>query len=761
MGIQEETNMGRKCEICGEVFTPIKAWHSICPLCWKKQKLLIPEFIQAIDEEIQNFEFHNLNIQLSNGKLVQMEGGKGGSYLFGCETQKINPGLEDIPINIKINSELYKGEVISIEETKMILYIKNYFGENINEAVITIDQCFLYELLKDRLRSLKNSNKVLEKYKLANLIFIGRGKNLPSEISEIKEKECFINQNQFNASQQKAIKASQQLPLTLIWGPAGTGKTKTLAGVVGSFLEENKKVLVTAHSNIAVDEATVKIAELLKETNYYRNGEILRVGNYQKAQLTTDYSLTLPAEVLKKKAGSLLEKKEILLQKYKRLEKYKHFVLERERIIEKLETKRIIKKELENKKKFLEELQSDQKKKKILQELTKTLDNKEEASRRIKARESVLPKEIEAMEKEYKELELLGSDPQKFNEIKLSSEETLKWERKIENELEVIKKKIQFTEKNMLTNAKVICTTLTKTFSDKNFTEGPLNHFDVLVIDEASMAPLPYIFWALTRCKNVLVLIGDFLQLRPICTNQNGEFSRKWLSRSIYNLLGLDSISKVKQDGKVFLLNTQYRMHPRISEISNNIFYEGQLKDADKVMDFPSLNIPPFGKSPLVLIDTSRYSQCEKVQGGSRINKFHIQKIINILKDISIYQHQTRLNLKIGVITPYAPQASLIRKKYKEQKLKLKNITISTVHRFQGGESDIIIFDTVEAPGLKTSYSLLNNENKEILNVAITRAKHKMFLIVNRDFIEKQFPENSLLKKVMYIFEKDGFVYIK
>jgi len=759
MIIQKEANIDRKCEICGEVFSPAKPGHLICSSCWKKQKSLIPEFIQAIDEEIQNLKFHNLNIQLLNGKLIQTKRGEGGIYLFGCETQKINPGLEDTPIDIQINSELYKGEVITIEETKIILYIENYFSETINEAVITIDKCFLYELLKDRLRSLSNSNKILEKYKLANLIFVGKGKNLPSEIKEDEIKEDFINQNEFNSSQQKAIEASQQLPLTLIWGPPGTGKTKTLAGVVKSFLNKNKKVLVTAHSNVAVDEATIKIAELLRETNYYQNGEILRIGNYQKIQLTTDYPLTLPSEVLKKKAGPLLEKREILLQKYQRLKEYKHFVLEKERVIEKSKTKRTIKKELEEKKRFLKELKLKRKKEKLLQELTKILGDKEEAFKRIKARENVLPKEIEELEKKYKELELFELNFRKFDGVKLSFEEILKWERKVADALELIEKKVQFVKKNILTNAKVICTTLTKTFSDKNFTEGPLNHFNVLVIDEASMAPLPYIFWTLTRCENILVLIGDFLQLQPICSNEDGELSRKWLSKSIYNHLELDDVSKVKQDGKVFLLDTQYRMHPRISEISNNIFYERRLKNADEVMSFSPLNIPPFGESPLILIDTSRYSRCEKVRGGSRINKFHAQKIIDILKDISMYQLERRLDLKIGVITPYVPQASLIRKKYKEQKLKLKNITISTVHRFQGGESDIVIFDTVEAPGLKTSYSMLNNENKEIINVAITRAKYKMFLITNKDFIEKQFPENSLFRKLIYYFEKNGFLY--
>lgn len=745
----------RKCEICGEIFLARESWYLICDECFEKQKSLIPEFIEALDEEINSFEFRKVKITLSNGRLILIKKEQGGIYLFGWENEKISPSLEDTPIDIEINGTFYKGEIITIEETKIVLYIENYFGENINKAVITTDKAFLYELLKEKLSDLKNINR----YKLANLIFIGKAKNLPSKIEE-----DFIYQsefNHFNLSQKKAIEASQQLPLTLIWGPAGTGKTKTLAGVVKNFLKSNKKILVVAQSNRAVDEATVKIAELLKTSSHYENGEILRIGNYQKAQLTTDYPLTLPTEILKNKADHLFKKKNILLEKYKRLTEYKDFVLKKQRFIEISKTKRNIKKEIEEKKKLLEELQSEKKKEKVLDELGRILGDKEEALRRIEIRKRDLPKEIECLERTYKELELFELEFKKFNGIKLSFMEILKWEEKIQKELDIVEKKLQLIEENILKNARVICTTLTKIFSDKNFTKGPLNQFDVLIIDEASMAPLPYIFWALTRCRDILVLVGDFLQIQPICNNKTGVLSKKWLSRSIYNHLELDEVSKVKKDGKVFLLNTQYRMHPSISEISNNIFYEGLLKNGDEVKKFHLLNIPKFGESPLILVDTSQSSSCEKVVGGSRINKFHVQIIIKILRCISIYKQKKRIDLNIGIITPYVSQSSLIRKEYKKHKLdqQLQNIIISTIHKFQGGESDVIIFDTVEAPGIKTSYSLLNDENRQILNVGITRAKYKIFLIANKDFIERNFPKANFLKRIIYFFEKNGFIY--
>jgi len=356
--IEKEINRKRKCRICGEVFLPVKAWHSICSSCWGKQKSLITEFIQALNEEIKSFGSRDLNITLLDGKLIQKRKGRGVySFSWGDE-KKINPGLEDTPIKIKIDGQLYIGEVIGVPESGIIICVENYLSELINKAEIIIDRCFLYELLIEKLSNLEGENEILDKYRLANSIFIGKGRNLPLEISGIKH--YFIDQKEFNESQREAIEASQQLPLILIWGPPGTGKTKTIAGVVKCFLENGKKILVTTHSNIAVDEATAKIAELLKETNGYQDGKILRWGNYQKPQLKTDYPLVLPEEILKKKAKPYLDKRIELLQKKKTLEIHKKLLLEKKQFNEKTKIRKDLQEELKNKRDTLKEFRQEE-----------------------------------------------------------------------------------------------------------------------------------------------------------------------------------------------------------------------------------------------------------------------------------------------------------------------------------------------------------------------------------------------------------------
>lgn len=64
-----------------------------------------------------------------------------------------------------------------------------------------------------------------------------------------------------NESQMEAVRAVLQRPLSLIQGPPGTGKTVTSATLVYHLTRQNMgQVLVTAPSNVAVDQLTEKIA---------------------------------------------------------------------------------------------------------------------------------------------------------------------------------------------------------------------------------------------------------------------------------------------------------------------------------------------------------------------------------------------------------------------------------------------------------------------------------------------------------------------
>ena len=100
-------------------------------------------------------------------------------------------------------------------------------------------------------------------------------------------------------------------------------------------------------------------------------------------------------------------------------------------------------------------------------------------------------------------------------------------------------------------------------------------------------------------------------------------------------------------------------------------------------------------------------------------------------------QHQDK---SIGIITPFVNQKNLIEKELKLAQM--DHVVCGTVHAFQGDEKDIILFSTaITDQTQKTTYEWLKN-NKELINVATSRAKDKLILMSSRkilkDFIVRQ-----------------------
>ena len=80
-----------------------------------------------------------------------------------------------------------------------------------------------------------------------------------------------------NLSQQKAIEKALRQKVTFVWGPPGTGKTKTLGALAASLIKGGKRVLLTALSNMAMDQLFLMAVERLGES--MRDISIARMGS--------------------------------------------------------------------------------------------------------------------------------------------------------------------------------------------------------------------------------------------------------------------------------------------------------------------------------------------------------------------------------------------------------------------------------------------------------------------------------------------------
>jgi len=98
------------------------------------------------------------------------------------------------------------------------------------------------------------------------------------------------------------------------------------------------------------------------------------------------------------------------------------------------------------------------------------------------------------------------------------------------------------------------------------------------------------------------------------------------------------------------------------------------------------------------------------------------------------------------VITPYADQAREIRARLSrlDRAAAKHGIECSTVHRFQGHERDLVIFDTVDTvplpPGVLLSGRRAGSAAPNLINVSLSRARGKLILVSDVDYFERQAP---------------------
>ncbi len=81
-----------------------------------------------------------------------------------------------------------------------------------------------------------------------------------------------------NDEQRQLIDTAHDRLLTVLWGPAGTGKTFTLVELVSSFVAAGLRVLYLAPTNLAVDGLLQSGDPRFSQQSWWRDGAIVRVG---------------------------------------------------------------------------------------------------------------------------------------------------------------------------------------------------------------------------------------------------------------------------------------------------------------------------------------------------------------------------------------------------------------------------------------------------------------------------------------------------
>lgn len=352
------------------------------------------------------------------------------------------------------------------------------------------------------------------------------------------------------------------------------------------------------------------------------------------------------------------------------------------------------------------------------------------------------------------------------------------------NQLNKLNQKMQELERQVIINAKIVGTTLAKSYLSETLRE---RKFDTVILDEASMASIPALWCASCLAESSVVIVGDFLQLPPIVMAET-PMAQKWLGKDIFYHSGMQERAKDKyrRPSNFIMLNDQFRMEPDIASIANMYYglYGGlhshdsndlRIKERRSFYEwYPEKKT----NHNVHLIDTeSLHAWVTGVPQGkrhSRLNCFSaavdvdlafklLENKLNALDPASAVPVEEPFVL---IVAPYKPHTArvnqLIELEYQNRGFKknLNYIRAGTIHSFQGSEADIVIFDLViDEPhwkaGLFMTYNDINENIRRMFNVAITRSKFKLYVVCNFNYCQSHSKNNALSELLDKLLVKD------
>ncbi|XP_071664282.1 5'-3' DNA helicase ZGRF1 isoform X2 [Patagioenas fasciata] len=243
--------------------------------------------------------------------------------------------------------------------------------------------------------------------------------------------------------------------------------------------------------------------------------------------------------------------------------------------------------------------------------------------------------------------------------------------------------------------------------------------FPVVMLDECSQMTEPASLLPIARfqCEK-LVLVGDPKQLPPAIQGSE-SVHEKGLEQTLFDRLCL-------MGHKTILLRTQYRCHPAISAIANELFYEGNLIDGVSEND----------RSPLLdWLPTLCFYSVNGVEQIERDNSFYNMAEVHFT--VKLIQALTASGIEgsaIGVITLYKSQMFKIQNLLsgvQSEAFEIKAVQVSTVDAFQGAEKEIIVLSCVRT----RQFGFIDSEKR--MNVALTRAKRHLLIVGNLACLSK------------------------
>jgi len=562
-----------------------------------------------------------------------------------------------------------------------------------------------------------------------------------------------------NQSQYEAVRSALENQISVIEGPPGTGKTQTILNIIANILICGKNVVVVSNNN----SATLNVLEKLEKDKYGMDFLVAPLGNSEnKANFVakqtgrypdlSEWEMTQDEKVTLEEVDQIVEK----LQKVYKLQediaklkkrKYeieiesKHFFeyvddtgvdYDAIKIRGRMSSDRIMQlwQELQNRANQDKELSIFAKLRSILvygiadwnfyrQELSKIIIvlqgmyyncSLNELDKELTGKIIELDNCMEDYDKKLEDKSL------KYLKSVIASRYRWKEKRRVFTEEDLYQK-----SRDVLSEYPIVLST---TFSARTSLNARKVEYDYVIIDEASQVDISTGSLALSCAKHA-VIVGDLKQLPNVVDNDTRKkadlIREKYKLDEAYDFANksfLQSVVEAITNAPQTLLREHYRCHPRIISFCNQKFYNN---DLIIMTEDDELN------QSLMAIKTAK---------GNHKRGNYNQRQIDIIKEEILPKLEVSYD-EIGIIAPYNEQVNEIKKQ-------IPNIEVATVHKFQGREKDVIILSTVDDQ-IKDF-----TDDPYLLNVAISRAKKRLIVVVSGNEQEREGNITDLISYIQY-----------
>lgn len=558
-----------------------------------------------------------------------------------------------------------------------------------------------------------------------------------------------------NSSQYKAVKNAMEHQISVIQGPPGTGKTQTILNIIANILMQGKTVQIVSNNN----SATENVYEKLSSPKYNLGFIAAALGNSENKRLFVEHQDAAypdfsswktkedPVDLQKRIAErssrlkmvfdqqeSLARLKQELSQLLTEQEYHDQYVKESDVHTENIKFgKRLSSKHWmalwrecqmiseENKEigfwfKLNAFLRYGVTERNFYQQdLSKIIAIFQAMYYRVKQRE--LSAGIADMEKALSSvdenlLEDLCNQSMVVLKDRLAGKYGKNSRRKIFSEEDLWKEPYA-----VLDEYPVILST---TFSSRNSLHSDVV-YDYLIMDEASQVDIATGALALSCARNV-VIVGDTKQLPNVVTEDvkgraDAIFDRFHVDEGYrYTRSFLQSVLDVLPNVTQTLLKEHYRCHPKIINFCNQKFYRGELV----------IMTTDHGEDDVLAVI--------KTAPGNHERDHYSQRQIDVIKNEVIPRYISDPK-ETGIIAPYKNQVEALSRE-------IPDIDVATVHKFQGKEKENIILSTVDDEISDFA------DDPYLLNVAVSRAKKKLILVVTGN---EQTKERNITDLIDYI----------